>query len=105
MHIHVCILIIFLLIFGMQICTYYFFYFFFTILGSSSGQKVGSYFRNLNTWKESKMDGFNLPYRVTNDSWVDDISKSAFNFKMNIFLIQKRNQSANKVERSTVNFI
>ena len=73
---------------------YLLFYYFFTILGSSSGQKVGSYFRNLSTWKKSKTDGFNLPYRVTNDSWVDDISKSVFNFKMNIFLIQKRNQSA-----------
>ena len=51
------------------------------------------------------MDGFNLPYRVTNGSWVDDISKSTFNFKMNIFLIHKRNQSAIKVECSTVNFI
>jgi hypothetical protein len=105
MHIHVCILIIFLLIFGMQICTYYFFYFFFTILGSSSGQKVGSYFRSLSTWKKSKTGGFQKPYRVTNSSWVDDISKSTFNFKMNIFLIHERNQSAIKVECSTVNFI
>ena len=66
-------------------------FFFYPILGNNSLQKLGSHFRDLSTWKKSKTGGFEKPYRVTNISWVDDISKSAFNFKMNIFLIQKKN--------------
>ena len=89
MHVHVCRLIILMLIFGMQICTYY--NFFFTILGGKNQGKEGSHFRDLSTWKKSKLGGFEKPYRVTNISWVDDISKSAFNFEMNIFLTQKKN--------------
>lgn len=66
--------------------------FFFNNLGESSEQKFVSHFRDI-TWKKSKTGGFEKPYRVTNSSWVDDISKSTFNFKMNIFLIQKKNCS------------
>ena len=67
--------------------------FFFNNLGKSSQQKFVSDFRDLSTWKKSKTGGFEKPYRVTNSSWVDDISKSTFNFKMNIFLIQNKNCS------------
>ena len=67
--------------------------FFFTILGGKTQAKEGSHFRNLSTWKKSKLGGFEKPYRVTNSSWVDEISMSAFNFEMNIFLTQKKNCS------------
>ena len=73
-------------------CKYVFIILFFsTILGGKNQAKEGSHFRDLSTWKKSKLGGFEKPYRVTNISWVDDISKSAFKFEMNIFLTQKKN--------------
>ena len=48
-----------------------------TEYGNNSQQKLGSHFLGLNTWKKSKRGGFEEPYRVTNNSWVADISATS----------------------------